>query len=219
MKLRAILIMAAAVIALGAVLFVTTRPKPPVTEKPRPFVWSVEMDQLKTMAISLPHAGKKEAWVKHADEYWYFDAPNGPKVNMKRWGGGVPLLLSGPGANRLIAENGTDDQLKIYGLADPQMRIRLALEDGAVINIDVGDSTPDRQAYYIRLADSRAIYTVDYTWYGVLERLVLDPPYPAGESIAAGLPREAPSPGRHPFGSHPRIFKSCRWTQASVSES
>jgi hypothetical protein len=31
-----------------------------------------------------------------------------PKVNMKRWGGGIPLLLSGPGAERLITSEATD---------------------------------------------------------------------------------------------------------------
>jgi hypothetical protein len=176
MRVRAILIMAAVMVALGAVFLVTSRPKPAPTEKPRPFVWSVEMEELKTMAISLPREGKSEAWVKHADQYWYFDKPAGSKVNMKRWGGGVPLLLSGPGANRLITEKVTDKQMEMYGLANPRMRIALTLENGKALAIEVGDSTPDGSAYYIKLADSKAVYTVDYTWYGVLEGLVLDPP-------------------------------------------
>ena len=37
--------------------------------------------------------GKREAWIKRKDRYWYFDKPNGPKVNMKRWGYGIPLLF------------------------------------------------------------------------------------------------------------------------------
>jgi hypothetical protein len=61
------------------------------------------------------------------------------------------------------------------------MKIELALESGDNINIELGDSNPDGQGYYIKLADSRSVYTVDFTWFNVLERLVLDPPYPEPE--------------------------------------
>ena len=171
--------MVVVVVALGVVLYVTTRPAPPPPSTPRPFVWSVDMDQLRRIVISLPRTGKTQAWVEHADEYWYFDSPQGPQVDLKRWGGGIPLILSGPGANRLITESVRDDQLRSYGLAGPSMRIQLTLQNRETIAIDVGDSTPDGQAYYIRLASSRSVFTVDGSWYSVLERLVLDPPYPA----------------------------------------
>jgi len=168
-------------VALGVVFFISSLPNPEPQPEPRPFVWSVEMDDLKRMAISLPSAGKSEAWVKHEDKYWYFDKPEGPKVNMKRWGGGIPLLLSGPGAERLIADDATDEQLEIYGLKDPKMKMNLVLENEDTIDIEVGDRTLDGQAYYIKLLHSRAVYTVDFTWYDVLERLVLEPPYPEPE--------------------------------------
>jgi FKBP-type peptidyl-prolyl cis-trans isomerase len=136
------------------------------------------MEELAKMAIRLPSRGKNEAWVKHEDRYWYFDQPDGLKVNMKRWGGGIPLLLSGPGAERLITENSDEKQLEIFGLIEPRMKIDLTLENRKVIQIDVGDSTLDAQGFYVRLRQSKAIYTVHESWYHVLERLVLDPPYP-----------------------------------------
>ncbi len=173
--------MAAAVIALGAVLYFTTRPAPPPpAPAPRPYVWSFDMDQLARIRISLPRTGRSEAWVEHADRYWYFDAPGGPEVDLARWGGGIPLILSGPGANRLIAENATADQQKVYGLAAPLMQILLTLKNNDQVTVDVGDATPDGGAYYIRKAGSPGVFTVDATWYRVLERLVLDPPYPKG---------------------------------------
>jgi hypothetical protein len=58
------------------------------------------------------------------------------------------------------------------------MRIALTLRNKETIDIIAGDSTPDHQACYIKLFDAKEVYTVDYTWYDVLERLVLDPPYP-----------------------------------------
>jgi len=178
MKLRTILIMGGILVALGLFFYISSRPEPEPTVEPRAFVWSVEMEELKHMAISLPPEGKNEAWIKHEDKYWYFDKPEGPKVNMKRWGGGIPLLLSGPGAERLIASDSTDEQLRMYGLEDPKMKIDLTLENEDTINIEVGDSTPDGQACYIKLVKSNDVYTVHYTWYEVLERLVLEPPYP-----------------------------------------
>ena len=178
MRSRALLVMLAVVVALGAVFYFTSRPKPAAPVQQRPYVWLVDMLELAKMSISLPPQGKSEAWVKHQDQYWYFDSPQGPKVNMKRWGGGIPLILSGPASNRRIVASATDQQLSLYGLVNPRMRITLALKTGQAINIIVGDATPDQQAHYIKLADSREVFTVDSTWYDVLERLLLDPPYP-----------------------------------------
>lgn len=181
MKLRTILIMVGALIVLGVAFYFSSRPEPVTPVEPQYFVWNVEMDELQTMSIRLPRLDMGEAWVKHEDNYWYFDIPDGPKVDMKRWGGGIPLLLSGPGANRRLTDTVTDEQLEIYGLSDPTMLIDLTLENGQPINIEVGDSTPDGQTYYIRLENQQNIYTVDYTWFQVLSRLVIDPPYPKPE--------------------------------------
>lgn len=182
MKLRALLIMAAVLVALGVVLyFLRPKTEQPPQGKPRTFIWKIEMEEIKKVSVSLPKQGKNQSWVKHEDRYFYFDEPNGPKVDMQRWGGGVPLLLSGPVAARRIAEQATDEQLAEYGLEDPSMRIDLTLESGDTLRIEIGDSTPDRQGYYIRRADLDDVHTVDYTWYGVFERLVLEPPYPKAE--------------------------------------
>ena len=178
MGLRSLLALAVFLGVLGVVYYYSSQTEPPPPVELRPFVWDVEMEELAKMNISLPPEGKSESWVKHDDRYWYFDKPDGPKVNMNRWGGGIPLLLSGPGAERRIAADATDEQLDIFGMTQPQMQIDLTLENQKTIEIDVGDPTPDRQGFYVRLRESRDIYTVHETWYHVLERLVLDPPYP-----------------------------------------
>ena len=183
MRVRTILIMASLVVALGVAFFVTRRPPASQPQPPQSFIWSVDTGTLSRISIRLPRVGKSESWVKHEDQYWYFDRPKGPRVDMKRWGGGVPLLLSGPRASRLIAENASESQFETYGLASPQMRIELALQDKKTIAIEVGDETPDNQACYIRVMSSRDVYTVDLTWCEVLERLVLDPPYPRAPDL------------------------------------
>ena len=129
------------------------------------------------MTVGLPAAGKQEAWTKDTNGDWYGAGSERRKVDMARWGGGVPLLLSGPKAERLIAPAATPEQLASYGLLQPRMTVDLVLRDDRRIRAEVGDATPAGSAYYVRLADSADVYTVHRTWVEVLERLVLDPPY------------------------------------------
>ena len=178
MGLRSIAALVIVFVASGILYYFTKPIDIPPPPEPRHFVWDVEMEELAKMAISLPPLGKKDAWVKHDDRYWYFDQPKGSKVNMKRWGGGIPLLLSGPGAERLIADNVSKKQLGIFGLIEPSMKIDLTLQNKKTIEIDVGDSTPDGQGFYVRLRKSQDVYTVHESWYHVIERLVLEPPFP-----------------------------------------
>jgi hypothetical protein len=55
------------------------------------------------------------------------------------------------------------------------------MENADTLTINLGDSAPDGMSYYIKIAELNDIYTVDYTWYDVLEQLVLEPPYPPSE--------------------------------------
>lgn len=181
MKLNSIFVLATLLVASGIFYYYTNQIKVPKPDEPRHFVWDVKSEELAKMAISLPKHGKNEAWVKHEDRYWYFDEPEGPKVDMKRWGGGIPLLLSGPKAERMITDNASQKQLEIFGLIAPRMMIDLTLENSKIIQINVGDSTPDAQSFYIRLSHAKEIFTIHETWYHVLERLVLEPPYSGHE--------------------------------------
>lgn len=182
MRLGSILALLVILVALG-VYFLFFRPEPPPEPRPEPryFVWNIDIEELQHMVISLPQQDMSESFVKHEDRYWYFDNPPGPKVDMNRWGGGIPLLLSGPGANRVIEEDASEERLAAFGFTQPRMKIILTLENENIIDIELGDSTPDGGAYYIKHAHSTAVATVDYTWYDVLERLVLEPPYPPSE--------------------------------------
>jgi hypothetical protein len=182
MKLRITPIMVAVLIALGvAYIFLRPQPEPPPAEEPMLFIWSFDMEELHRISVSLPRQGKSMAWIRQEDRYFYFDEPGGPRVDSARWGGGIPLLLSGPAATRTIAEQATEQQLAFFGLDEPRMHINLTLDNGDNIRIEVGDRTPNAQGDYIRRAESTDVYTVDYTWHDVFERLVVDPPYPQAE--------------------------------------
>lgn len=182
MRPRNILILVAVLAVTIAVYFVT-RPveEPPIEPDPLERIWKFDMDELERIRIELPKMEMSESFLKHEDEYWYFDDPPGPQVNPERWGGGIPLILASPAAERSITKNATEEQLANYGFTLPQMKITLTTEDAEFINIEIGDAVPDGSAYYIRLAESNDVYIIDGIWYDVLERLVLEPPYPPEE--------------------------------------
>ncbi len=138
------------------------------------------MDEIQHIEIRLPREDKSEAFIKipEGDKFpWHFDDAEKTKIDVERWGGGIPLLLSGPGAERVIAKNAAEEKLAEFGLAQPQMEITLTLEDGDIINITVGNRTPDGNTFYVQVLGSNDVALVDYTWYEVLERLVKVPPY------------------------------------------
>ena len=177
MKLKAILILAAILAVAGSVYYFVSRPKPPAEPPAKYFVWDFTMDQLQKVTISLPKSNLSESFVKHPDEQFYFDVPNGPHVDNQRWGGGIPLLLSGPGAMRLILQNATSTELQQYGFNTPTMTLKLTLDDGTLYNVLVGDSNPNAAATYVKLTDNSDVYTVDISWYNVLAAIVTNPPY------------------------------------------
>lgn len=182
MKPRTILLMVPVLVVLAVAYIFASRPEPEPKPEPVPYIWDVEMDELRHMTITLPDRDLSESWLVRDDKYWYFDEPDGPRVDMNRWGGGIPLLMTGPGADRVITLDASDQQLESYGLSRPRMSVELVLSDGREISIEVGDPTPTGGHYYVSPTGSRQVYSVDHTWYEVLERLVVEPPYPPGQS-------------------------------------
>ena len=179
MNLRSLLLLAVVAAGLAVGLYYASRPRPQQPPEPRTVVWGFDMMELVRLEIQLPRVGMQERWRRGEDRQWYFDDEQGQPVNRARWGGGIALLVSGPEANRRIAQDATAEQLERFGLTEPQMTLGLTLIDGGLVEVIVGDATPDGRSYYIKEITDLDVYTVDFTWYGVLERLVTDPPYPA----------------------------------------
>lgn len=180
MRTRYILILLAVLVVLGGVYYFVGRPAPAESGTPKVYVWSIQDSDLSHIIISLPAEGKSESFVKitNGDKFpWFFDDAVNSPVDTTRWGGGIPLLLSGPGADRIITESATDEQFRIYGLDNPRMRITLTLTSNEIMYIDVGDRTPNGNNYYVKAPDSNAVATVDQSWYTVLENIVKQPPY------------------------------------------
>ena len=180
MKPSNIFILAVILAVLAGVYYwISHREQQPPPE-PHYYVWDIEMDDINHIIISLPREGLSQSFIKIVQGHefpWFFDDSQHSPVDTERWGAGIPLLLSGPGADRVICENATLEQLDEFGLLQPGLEIILTLEDNTTLNITVGDNTPDGSNYYIRAPGTNDVATVVRSWYEVLERLVKEPPY------------------------------------------
>jgi hypothetical protein len=179
LRLRNIFILVVILLVLGGYYYIFNDSEPPPEIKePRVFVWLVELGEIQHIEIRLPREDKSVAFVKisQGSEFpWYFDDPQNSEVDTARWG--IEFLLKGPGAERIITKNATEDKLTEFGLTQPQMEIILTLENRDILNIKIGDRTLDGDTYYVQAPDLNDVALVDSTWYEVLERLVKEPPY------------------------------------------
>ena len=193
MKLKAILILVAILAVAGTTYLFINRPKASTPPAQKYYVWNFDMNNLEKVTLSLPKAGKSESFIKHADDrQFYFDVENGPQVDNQRWGGGIPLLLSGPMATRLIYQNAPKDKLTEYGFDTPNMTATLTLANGTVYEVQVGNSNPEGTTYYVKLVENNDVYIVDKSWYDSIEGIITNPPYvPA--TLAIDVPTVSPA--------------------------
>jgi hypothetical protein len=180
LKLQNILTLLIILLAFGGIYYFLNVPEPYEKPDPQTFVWDIEMDDIEHITISLPREGLSESFIRISEEDkfpWYFDDEEKSDVDRDRWGGGIPLLLSGPGADRVIAEDASPERLAEFGLDNPSMQITLTLVDGSIMNIDVGDAAPSMQTYYVRAPNTNDVAIVDSSWYDILAGIVKEPPY------------------------------------------
>ena len=112
MRQQNILILLAILLIVGGCFYFGNIPEAPETTEPQVFIWQIEMDEIQHIEIRLPSENMSESFIKieEPDKFpWYFDDPQRSAVDTNRWGGGIPLLLSGPSAARVIAKNATPE--------------------------------------------------------------------------------------------------------------
>ncbi|MSQ27191.1 MAG: DUF4340 domain-containing protein [Dehalococcoidia bacterium] len=149
--------------------------KPPPAAPTRPFVYTFAMENIVDIDVRRPNAALRVVW-DEANSVWNFaDAALG-EVDGGRMNG-IRLLLSGPGANRVLFRSAPSEaQLADYGFNRPIADIRIKLKDGSSHRVLLGDQTPDGRNYYTKSDDSATIYLVDFTWGNEIVRFVTEPP-------------------------------------------
>jgi hypothetical protein len=166
-------------LAYGAYAWARPEPKP---IDPKEYVWLIEQEDISRVTMTLPREepplSHSFVQIRQEDKFpWFFDDAEHSPVDAQRWGGGIGLLLSGPGADRVINREATAEQLTLYGFDSPIMEITLEFTNRSPMIIRVGDRTPNAANYYVKAPGANAVATVDYTWYDVLSKIVKEPPY------------------------------------------
>ena len=183
MRARNIVILLVVLAVLVGVFYVYGRAKPGPGPTPTDYVWLFDMEEIEHITIEMPRQTeiKPQSWIKisQGDQFpWFFDDAQHSPVDTNRWGGGIPLLLSGPAANRVIDTGATVEKLTEYGiLPTPQILITMLLTDNRTMIIEVGDKTPNTANFYVRAPSTNQVATVDSSWYDVISRLLTEPPY------------------------------------------
>jgi len=96
---------------LEGIFTFSNTPQPPPKVEPRVFLWDIEIGEIQHIKIRLPREDKSEAFIKIKEENkfpWYFDDPQRSEVDVARWG--IEFLLTGPGAERVIAKDATEEK-------------------------------------------------------------------------------------------------------------
>jgi hypothetical protein len=152
-------------------------PKPATPEPPKVPAWTIDQETLTYVKIQLPRENKSEAFLRGSDNAsWFFDDAQQSAVDHDRWGG-VPLLLSRPTPERLVAENANAQKLTDYGLTQPSIELTLKTDANETVDINIGDLVPDKHGFYAQVPGSNNVAVVDVSWYNVVQGLVEEPPY------------------------------------------
>ena len=138
--------------------------------------WFYKVAEADMQTISIKTESVEQSFSLRDNSGWYFTGEEQPPVDLSRWGG-VTLVLSGPRARRVLAEEIED--LKTYGLDPPSTILRLHLRGDRVLTMYLGDLTPDGSGYYATQEDDDNLYVIESVWGKVLRRLASEPPYPA----------------------------------------
>ena len=140
-RLAVLLLIAVVVVTAWAVWF--RAGDQPAVAPPSSRLYAAEQDLITSLALRTEDGSA--AFVRK-DGVWYFTDDLLLPVNLDRWGG-VVLLLSGPGVDRLLPEPETPAD---FGL-DVPTTIRIGLADGSEIGVSLGSKTPDERNYYAQV--------------------------------------------------------------------
>ena len=115
------------------------------------------------------------------DRAWRFSDRSDPVDQFRVQG----VSLTGPTVRRTL--EGVSD-LGQFGLNPPQALVRLGLQDGAEVVLQLGNGSPDASGRYVLKAAEAPVYLVDDFWAQNMLRLVSEAPVqatPTPEATAA----------------------------------
>ena len=145
--------------------------------------------------VEVVDAGQTVA-VERTDGGWKLVEPAAEEADARRIDSAVGQVAKLNATRKL--EDATD--LASYGLSSPTGRLLLKMKDGSSQELLVGSKTPDQASYYVKRADSPAIFVTATFALGDLMRWPSDPPKPRPTPPAPALAPASPPPPAKPAG-------------------
>jgi len=158
---------------VGILALVNPFKQAPEVKPDPPWFYNVTSEDIERITIKTRL--NEEDFIKQSAASWHFSEPAGIPVDLNRWSG-IPLLLSGPQSQRILYES--VDDLEKFGLLDPTANVTVYLNNGEMLNVILGDETPDGAAHYAKMQGFPQLFLIDSSWGQVLIRIVDVPPIP-----------------------------------------
>jgi hypothetical protein len=146
--------------------------------------------------VEVVDAGRTVAVERNAEGGWTLVEPPGDQADANRIESAVGQVAK-LNANRKL-EDATD--LASYGLSSPASRLSIKMKDGSAQELLIGSKTPDQGSYYVKRADSPAIFVTPTFALGDLVRWPTDPPRPRPTPPAPPAAPQPPPPAPKPAG-------------------
>ncbi len=153
--------------------------------------WYFHASTERVSELDISQGIEKLAFAKNKTRGWQFNTSKRPDerdpVNLDAWNTQVAPLLKGPQIQYRVEAEMTDP--KQYGLDEPFGAIRLeygVMEEGAnQTELEVfhqriwnlGNKTPDGNAYYSKIFNIDAVLAIDAVWVDSLLKILASPPY------------------------------------------
>jgi hypothetical protein len=179
------------VVLAGAVWWLELRsPEPAAKPAGQAPVFDLKPDEVSR--IEVDDSGKTVA-AERTEGGWRLVQPAGD-ADAARVEGAVGQVAKLNATRKL--EDATD--LASYGLSSPTSRLLLSMKDGSSQELLIGSKTPDQASYYVKRADSPAIFVTATFALGDLMRWPSDPPRPRPTPTPGALPPQPPPPAAKP---------------------
>ncbi len=184
MNLRLSILLVAILLLFGGTFLVVrfTGSNEPTPDNP----WLFRIDEDDISHITVNYRGQTVDYDRNPGSFkWVIQGDPDVPVFQKKWGG-TPLLVSGPRVSRVLDR--APDDLTPYGLQPPLSKIWVTDSTGNTVEFHMGDPTPDAENHYARLVGDPALFTLPTTWAEVINRLVIEPPYPPEDEEGTPAP-------------------------------
>ncbi|MFN0074334.1 MAG: DUF4340 domain-containing protein [Chloroflexota bacterium] len=144
---------------------------PAAKEKEDPLLQMYQIDDKEIVKLEFLKGGAITTVTKDGDD-WLLQ-PSGDLAERFRVNS-LLVRVTALKANRRIGEPG--DDLQVYGVASPEMIMRLWRQDDSLYELIVGGKTPNEAGTYARRPDDSAIFVIPNTLANDIEKMVSDPP-------------------------------------------